>query len=378
MAFGRAARLSNAASAAPRPPASPLFAVGPGDPGVSLRRGVLVSVPVGLSLAVELGLGAPSKGAIGTGALLVGFAGLDTPARTRAAWQLVAAPAVALAAALGALTGSWPALAIPALALVGAAAGYCFSVSLRFAILAQMTAMAMLIVQGLPIGPADAPEALLWALGGGLLQAGFSFCVWVARGRRSEEREPSWNADAARQALAANLTLSSPNLRHAVRLGAGLAGGVALYWLLDMRTHGFWIPMAILFILRPDRGVTSQRSILRAVGTAVGLILATALSYWLHDDGVALALALTVATALAYGLRNVQYALFSAAITTYAVLLADTLGEPALAAAGQRAGATALGIGVALATFLLWPNPGEGRWIGAPRGHSAPPEAAAR
>jgi uncharacterized membrane protein YccC len=58
------------------------------------------------------------------------------------------------------------------------------------------------------------------------------------------------------------------------------------------------------------------------------------------------------------GLLTVQYALFTAAIATYAVLLADTLGQPALEAAGQRAGATVLGIAIAGGAFLLWPNPG--------------------
>ena len=35
-------------------------------------------------------------------------------------------------------------------------------------------------------------------------------------------------------ALASNLTLSSPNARHAIRFGAALAAGVAVYWLLGM------------------------------------------------------------------------------------------------------------------------------------------------
>jgi uncharacterized membrane protein YccC len=69
---------------------------------------------------------------------------------------------------------------------------------------------------------------------------------------------------------------------------------------------------------------------------------------------------LTIATGFAYGLLTVQYALFTAAITTYAVLLADSIGEAALRAAGQRALATAIGIAISAVAFLLWPNPGEG------------------
>ena len=69
---------------------------------------------------------------------------------------------------------------------------------------------------------------------------------------------------------------------------------------------------------------------------------------------------LTIAAALTFGLLTVQYALFTAAITTYVVLLTDTLGEAAFHAAGQRASGTALGIAIAAAAFLIWPNPGEG------------------
>lgn len=127
-----------------------------------------------------------------------------------------------------------------------------------------------------------------------------------------------------------------------------------------MHEHGFWIPLTILFVLRPEKEETFRRLILRAVGTAVGLVLATALAEWLGGSGVAVAVALTIATGFAYGLLTVQYALFTAAITTYAVLLADSIGETALHAAGQRAIATAIGIVIAGASFLLWPNRGEG------------------
>ena len=47
------------------------------------------------------------------------------------------------------------------------------------------------------------------------------------------------------------------------------------------------------------------------------------------------------------------------AITVYAVVLADTLGEPTLEAAGQRALATAIGIAIAFFSFLVWSNPAD-------------------
>lgn len=352
--------LFNAAGTASRLRASPLLAIGPSQPGPALRRGALVAVPVGLALLLELGLSSASKGAIGTGALLAGFPGLDAPARTRAAWQAAVAPLIGLAAALGVLTGSSALPAIAAIAVVGAAAGYCFSVSLRLSIAGLSVALALVITQDLPLDLADIGPAFLLATAGGLLQAAFSLCVWAIGDRAEEGGAEGWSSQAALGALRSNLSLSSTSFRHGLRFGAALAAGVSVYWLIGMHEHGFWIPLTILFVLRPEKEETFRRLILRAVGTAVGLVFATALAEWLGGNGVAVAVALTIATGFAYGLLTVQYALFTAAITTYAVLLADSIGEAALHAAGQRAIATAIGIAIAGASFVLWPNRGEG------------------
>jgi fusaric acid resistance family protein len=349
--------LFNASGAARRLQASPLFAIGPSEPGPALRRGALVAIPVGLALLLELGLNSPTKGAIGTGALLAGFPGLDAPARTRAAWQAATAPAIGIAAALGVLTGSNPILAVLTMAIVGAAAGYCFAVSLRFSIAGLSVALSLLITQGLPLDLADTLPALLFATAGGLLQAAWSLCVWALGDREEEGGENGWSTQSAIGELCSNWTLGSVSLRHALRFGAALGAGVAAYWLLGMSEHGFWIPLTILFVLRPEQEETFHRLILRTVGTFAGLLIATALAEWLGGDGVAIGLALTIATAFAYGLLTVQYALFTAGITTYAVLLADSIGEAALRAAAQRALATAIGIAIAGAAFLIWANP---------------------
>jgi uncharacterized membrane protein YccC len=144
-----------------------------------------------------------------------------------------------------------------------------------------------------------------------------------------------------------------------------------------MREHGFWIPLTILFVMRPEREETYHRLVLRALGTALGLVVATAIAEAFPGNDLVVGVVLTISAALTFGLLTVQYALFTAAITTYVVLLTDTLGEPAFHAAGQRASGTALGILIAVLAFVVWPNPGEGE---GRREESplAPPEAAAR
>lgn len=353
-------RLFNASGTARRLQASPLFSIGPAQPGPALRRGALVSVPVGIALIVELGFDSPTQGAIASGALLAGFPGLDAPAATRAAWQAATAPAIGVSAALGVLSSLSAVFAVLVMGLVGGAAGYCFAVSLRLAIAGLSAALALVIAQGLFLAPSDTWPALLYATGGGLTQALWSLLVWLFVDRAADGEGTRWSAATAKAALVANLTLRSNSFRHALRFGAALAAGVATYRIIDFDEHGFWIPLTILFVMRPEHDETFRRLVLRAVGTVLGLIVATALAETILGDDLAVAIVLTISAALAFGLLTVQYALFTAAITTYVVLLADTLGEPALLAAWERAAGTAIGIAIAFAAFLIWPSPGEG------------------
>ncbi|HWA53124.1 MAG TPA: FUSC family protein [Solirubrobacterales bacterium] len=351
--------LFNASGTARSLRASSLFAIGPSEPLPTLRRGFLLAVPVGLALILELGLSSPTKGAIATGALLAGFPAMDAPALPRAAWQAAAAPLIGIAAVLGVLTGSNAFLAVAAMGAVGAAAGYCFAVSLRFAIFGLSVTLSLLICQDLPLDLGDVPAALFLATAGGLLQAAFSLLVWTVGDREEQGGASGWDWPEARGALRDFLTLDSISVRHGLRFGAALATGVALYWLIGIHEHGFWIPLTILFVMRPQEDETFRRLALRAAGTAIGLVIATALAEWLRGDGLAIAVCLTIATGFPYGLLTVQYALFTAAITTYAVMLADSIGEPALHAAGERGLGTALGILIAAVAFVLWPEQGE-------------------
>lgn len=351
-------RLFNASGAVRRLQASRLLSIGPAQPGPALRRGALVSVPIGIALIVELGFNSPTQGAIATGALLAGFPGLDAPAGPRAAWQAATAPIIGVAAALGVLSSQSAVLAVLAMGLLGSAAGYCFAVSLRLAIAGLSVALALVIAQGLFLAPSEAWPALLYVTCGGLTQALWSLLVWVFVDRAADEEGSGWSAAAAKAGLVASLTLRSTSFRHALRFAAALAAGVATYRIFGFTEHGFWIPLTILFVMRPEREETFRRLVLRAVGTALGLIVATAVAETIGGNDLAVAIVLTISAALCFGLLTVQYALFTAAITTYVVLLADTLGEPAFLAAWQRAVGTAIGIAIAFVAFLIWPARG--------------------
>jgi Fusaric acid resistance protein-like len=349
--------LFNASGRARQLYASPLFAIGPSEPGPAIRRGFLLSVPIALTLALELGFDTQSAGAIATAALLNGFPGMDAPARPRAAWQMATAPPIGIAAALGVLSSQTALTAALGLGLCGVLAGYCFCVSLRLGIVGLSVTLAMLISQGLFLPISDAAPALLYATLGGFTQVAWSLIVWLVRDRAADEPEKAWSGREAAALLRANLTLRSQSARHAIRFGAALAAGVAVYRLFGMDDHGYWIPLTILFVMRADRGETDHRLVLRALGTVLGLVLATAIVEILGGDDLVVGAVLTVAAALSFGLLTVQYALFTAAITTFVVVMTTTLGQPAFQTVDERATGTVLGILIAFVAWRLWPNP---------------------
>ncbi|HEX5713384.1 MAG TPA: FUSC family protein [Solirubrobacterales bacterium] len=353
--------LYNASGRVMRLAASPLFSIGPAAPGPSLRRGALLALPIGAALAVEFGFNAPTKGAIATGAMFAAFAGLDAPAGPRAAWQAAAAPLIGVMAALGILTSQSAPLAVLTMALVGAAAGYLFSYSLRLAIFGLVGALTLLVSQGLFLPVDDTLPALLWGTVGGLTQVLWSLIVWVVADRCRRGDPSGWDREAVAAALRSNLSLESEAFRHAFRFGASLAVGVAIYRAFDMDNHGFWIPLTILFVMRPDRDETYLRTVLRAAGTVLGLILATLIFETVGYSDAVVVVVLTVATALTLGLLTVQYALFTAAITVYVVVLTDALGEPTWEADKLRLIGTAVGLLITFLAFVVWPDPERGR-----------------
>ncbi|MGH2987360.1 MAG: FUSC family protein, partial [Solirubrobacterales bacterium] len=320
----------------------------------ALRRGVFVALPVGIAVLLDLELDDAVAGGLATAALIAGFLAFDAPARVRARWQLLAAPLIGICAGLGVLSSQSTAPAVLAMALVAGLAGYCVAVSRRLALAGMTFVLALLIAQGLYLPVDEALEAAGLGVAGGLLQAAWAMVAWALVDREAERPRFAETVRGAIVDLRAQLSLRSSSLRHALRFGAALAVGVAIYRLIDLGEHGYWVPLTILFVLRPEHSQTLERIGMRAAGTVVGLVLATALAALLGEDPVATAIVLTIAAACFYALLAIEYALFTIAITAYVVLLTDALGTAPLEAADERAVGTAIGIAVAATTFWIW------------------------
>jgi hypothetical protein len=319
----------------------------------ALRRGLISAIPVAAAVLVDLRLDSPAAGALSTGALLSGFIAFDASWRTRCAWQVVTAPIIGAAAALGALTRDPTVLAALTMAAFASMAGLTVAVSPRLAVTGLIVVLALLLGQGLSLDSDEATAALL--LGG--CGAGLEALLSLAMGIREPAAGRTDLAAALRnawRAIRASLNLASPNLRHALRWGIALGVGVTVYHLLGLDEHGFWVPLTIVFVLRATPTETVQRIGMRAVGTVAGLVLATSLAQLTGTYPVVDALLIGIAAAFSFALLAVEYALFTTAITCYAVLLPDALGQPAFEVADERGLATALGIAIVALALLAW------------------------
>jgi uncharacterized membrane protein YccC len=161
-----------------------------------------------------------------------------------------------------------------------------------------------------------------------------------------------------REAIAtvrANLDPDSAVLRHAVRLSVLVAGSDLVVRLAGL-SRGYWLPLTLLVVLRPDFGATFQRAVLRVIGTIVGLLIATALVHWVPGgDWWRIALILL----LAFGMRLAgpgNVGLSAVCLSGLVVVLLEIGGVPAHSSVASRALATLTGGGLAVLATLALPT----------------------
>lgn len=154
---------------------------------------------------------------------------------------------------------------------------------------------------------------------------------------------------------ARNVLLSEGSWRYGLRLALciGLAQGLVS---LIAVPRSYWVALTVTFVLKPDFGSVFSRAVLRALGTAVGLVVAAAVlsqvprGWW--DVPVTVLLAALIPAASAKG-----YAYQTAAITPVILLLSDLLNHQGFGLVVPRLVDSLIGCGIALvAGYLLWPE----------------------
>jgi uncharacterized membrane protein YccC len=144
-------------------------------------------------------------------------------------------------------------------------------------------------------------------------------------------------------------------LRHAVRLASATAIGTAVARFADV-PHGYWIPLTVVMVLRPETAHTYTRCVGRVGGNVAGIVVASALIELLRPSGIT-AVALAVAfLGVAYAVAEFGYFAVSAALAAAIVLLIDVGGTAGAATMDDRLLATLIGGALAVLAHVALPD----------------------
>ncbi|MBP1822725.1 FUSC family protein [Mycobacterium sp. OAE908] len=152
-----------------------------------------------------------------------------------------------------------------------------------------------------------------------------------------------------------HLTWTSPVLRHAVRLSSAAALGVAADR-FGAVSHGHWIALTVLMVLRPETAHTYTRCVGRAAGIALGIVVASVVTLVWQPTGSPAAVVAVVFLALAYLVIRFGYLAVSAAVAAVVVFLLDI--NPASAGGDLKDSlfAVVIGCGLAVIAHVMLPD----------------------
>jgi uncharacterized membrane protein YccC len=156
-------------------------------------------------------------------------------------------------------------------------------------------------------------------------------------------------------AVRSHLTWSSPVLRHAVRLASATAIGIGIARFADV-PHGYWIPLTVVMVLRPETAHTYTRCVGRVAGNVVGIVVASAVILLLHPTGFTAVALAVVFLGVAYAVSDFGYLALSAALAAAIVFLIDVGGTAGGAAVGDRLLATLIGGALAVLAHVAVPD----------------------
>ncbi|WP_243437880.1 FUSC family protein, partial [Streptomyces sp. FH025] len=158
----------------------------------------------------------------------------------------------------------------------------------------------------------------------------------------------------ARRAARA-LLLSGSSWRYGLRLALCVGLAQTLVSVIAV-PRSYWVVLTVTFVMKPDFGSVFSRAVLRAIGTAGGLLIAIPVlaevphGWW--DVPVMAALAALIPALSAKG-----FAFQTAAITPVILLLSDLLNHQGFRLVLPRLYDSLIGCGIALLVgYLLWPE----------------------
>lgn len=149
----------------------------------------------------------------------------------------------------------------------------------------------------------------------------------------------------------------APPLRHAIRAALAIGTGYLVSVLLPWGTHGYWILMTIVVVLRGSFSQTVERRNSRVAGTLLGCLLVGAILF-LQTPPLILLLIVPVAQAVAQSFAIRRYLVTAVAATVLSLIQAHLLSavDATVFNAVERIGDTFLGVGIAWAFSYVLPS----------------------
>ena len=155
------------------------------DPAIAFRNAAGVAVPLAVGVAIGMPLGGI---AVATGALQVAYSDGHDPYSRRGFRMFLATLLCALAVVIGGITGRHHVMATLAVVAWGFAAGVVVLLGAEAESLGIISLVTLIIYAAQGLTTERAVNAGLLALGGGLLQTGFSIALWPLSRHQPERR----------------------------------------------------------------------------------------------------------------------------------------------------------------------------------------------
>ena len=151
------------------------------------------------------------------------------------------------------------------------------------------------------------------------------------------------------------MTLRSTPCRHAVRLAVLVPATTALAEYSGLH-RGYWVPLTVVLVLRPDFGATSSQGAARVLGTFLGLALAGVVALSLHPSGAWSVVAVAVTSWAAYATFRASPVAWVGFITALVVFLLNVVTPDTAGIVVDRLVDSLIGGAIALGAYLLWPT----------------------
>lgn len=339
----------------------------------TLRADLILTLPIALCLAIGLAIGHPGVGLVSAGgAMNTGFGQKHRIDDSELVPMIFVTLGMAFSGFVGVLVGYQNLLLVVLSALWAFGYGLLTARPEGYAWVGQQCVVTFLVASAFP-APVNAAAArgLLLFAGGAVQLILSSLLLRIFHKLRDHLFQLACYFRDERAAFLAALAETAQSVRqrrflnsalpYALRLAATVGLATEIYRRLHYPS-GYWIPMTALLVLKPGLSDTASRAIARVLGTMCGAIVITFSLAHMNPTPLLLAAFTVVFAWLSYGLLNVNYGLFSVAITGHIVFLLSLNEVPGKTIAIHRTFCTVLGGAIALCLRLIVISYKRGHW----------------